>query len=52
MVQWLGISTSHCWGPGSIPGPETKIAQAVLCGQKNKYVIQNKEPLDESERGE
>ena len=35
-VQWLGFNafTANC--PGSIPGLETKIPQALWHGQKNK----------------
>ena len=29
----------HCRDPGSIPGRETKIPQAVLCGQKKNPEI-------------
>ena len=29
VVQWLGLSAFTAEGPGSIPGPGTKIPQAV-----------------------
>lgn len=36
VVQGLGLSCSHCQGPGSIPGQETKILKAERCSRKNK----------------
>ena len=36
VVQWLGLGTFHCHGPGSIPGRGTKILQATWPGQKQK----------------
>ena len=36
MVQWLGLGAFTAKGPGSIPGQEIKIPQAVGCGQKIK----------------
>ena len=39
MVQWLGLGAFTAKGPGSIPGQEIKILQAVGCGQKNKHKI-------------
>ena len=33
----LGLCTLTAGGPGSIPGPETKITQALRCGQKNFF---------------
>ena len=36
MVQWLRLHTSTAGGAGSIPGWETKIPNAVQCGQKKK----------------
>ena len=33
-LQWLGLSTFTAKGPGSIPGPGTKIPQAVQRGNK------------------
>ena len=42
-VLWKYLSSSvvraqhsHCWSPGSIPGQETKIPQAVQLSQKIK----------------
>ena len=35
-VQGLGLHTSTAAGPGSIPGPGTKIPQAVQSSQKIK----------------
>ena len=35
-VQWLGLHTFTAGVLGSIPGQETKIPQAVQCGQKKK----------------
>ena len=29
MGQWLGLSTFHCHGPGTIPGWGTEITQTV-----------------------
>ena len=29
MGQWLGLSTFHCHGPGTIPGWGTEIPQTV-----------------------
>ena len=36
VVQWLGLHTSHWWGPGFNPGRGTKIPQDVWRGKKNK----------------
>ena len=36
VVQWLGLSALTAGGPGSIPGPGTKIPQAMRCGKKKK----------------
>ena len=36
MVQWLGFNAFTAECPGSIPGLETKIPQALWHGQKNK----------------
>ena len=38
MVQWLRLHTSTAGGAGSIPGWETKIPNAVQCGQKKKKI--------------
>ena len=38
-VQWLGLSTFTAWGPGSMPGWETKILQAARCGKKKNIYI-------------
>ena len=35
-VQWLGLRALTAKGPGSFPGPRTKIPQAEQFGQKNK----------------
>ena len=41
-VQWLGLCTFTAEGLGSIPGPGTRILQAVQHGtKKKKKVIQN-----------
>ena len=40
VVQWLGLSALTAGGPGSIPGPGTKIPQAMRCGKKKKKVHQ------------
>ena len=34
VVQWLGLCALTAEGLGSIPGRETKIPQAIQCGQK------------------
>ena len=36
MVQWFRLSAYTAGGTGSIPGWETKIPHAMLCGQKRK----------------
>ena len=41
MVQWLELSAFTAEGPGSIPGQETKIPQAVRCDQKKKNFKKN-----------
>ena len=38
-VQWLGRRAFPAEGPGSIPGPATKILQAVQCSQKKKVTV-------------
>ena len=38
-VQWLGLRAFTAEGPGSIPGRETKIPQAVRHGQKKKKLL-------------
>ena len=38
-VQWLGLRTSTVGGEGAIPGRETRILQAVWCGQKKEKKI-------------
>ena len=35
VAQWVGLRTLTAEAPGSIPGSETKILQAVWCGQNN-----------------
>ena len=35
-VQWLGLSTFHCSGLGSIPGRRTKIPQEPCSKAKKK----------------
>ena len=39
MVQWFRLSAYTAGGTGSIPGWETKIPHAMLCGQKRKNRI-------------
>jgi len=36
VVQWLGLGSFHCWGPGLMPGQETKMPQAMWHGQKER----------------
>ena len=38
-VQWLGLLALTAEGPGSIPGPGTKIPQATQRGQKNQSSV-------------
>ena len=37
-VQWFGLRALTAKGPGLIPGPGTKILQAVWCGLKRKKI--------------
>jgi len=39
VVQWFRLSAYTAGGTGSIPGWETKIPHAMLCGQKRKNRI-------------
>ena len=38
VIQWLRLCTFTAEGTGSIPGPGTKIPQAVWCGQGKKVI--------------
>ena len=38
-VQWLGLHSFHCRGPGSTLGQGTKILKAMQCGQKRSRVF-------------
>ena len=44
MVQWLGLSAFTAEGPGSIPGPGTKIPQAAWRGQEKTQKTNKKKP--------
>ena len=40
MVHWLGLCTLTAKGPGSVPGQETKIPQAMWYSQKKKRTVE------------
>ena len=40
MVCWLGLCTVTAKGPGSVPGRETKIPQAMWYSQKKKIPVE------------
>ena len=42
MVQWLGLCAFTDEGVGSVPGPGSKIPQAMWCGQKTHKKQTNK----------